>query len=447
MLAAIGLVATPTPTPAAADDHPYTTPGEREYNGRMWRTTCEPYSTTVTRCRAEILATQARLDNGRYKLFNEYVFNNLTYLPSPRADWKNNPLARNGQFTGTDGRMWKTECNTEWTGSNGCRSFVWATVINAKKTAKGWTFTPENKWVFNNVVQFTATTTPPPVDPAYDNPCHAKAPPVGASPRTAGRTSSRRPTSRTRTTTRSRCRTSSSSACVRRRSTTPTAPASRCSGRTTSSRGDHAHRPGQRPRQHVVAVPVLVQRESGRRPLPNPWYSGLGQAGAMASMLELADFTGDAKWDRYADQLFNSYLVAMQDGGFTNRANGFLWFEEYPTTRRRPSSTTATSRPSSRSTPTPRSARAPRTRPGPGRCSRRQSRTWPSRCPAWRCRPRAARCRPTTCSAATTPSRCEPSRRARRPPSVPPGSTAGRSPTSRSGSPRRSGPTCSPTPP
>lgn len=109
LLTALQLLAA-GPGTARAADHPYTTPGERWYNGRLWRTTCEPYSSTVRRCRAEIFATQIRLVAGRYVQATGFVFNNLTYLPSNGRDWNGNPLARDGQFVGTDGRLWRTEC-------------------------------------------------------------------------------------------------------------------------------------------------------------------------------------------------------------------------------------------------------------------------------------------------------------------------------------------------
>lgn len=330
LIAAIGIVAVPEPQPAVADDHPYTTPGEREYNGRKWRTTCSNYSTNVQRCRAEIFATQARLVNGRYQLVNEYVFNNLTYLPSPRESWKDNPLAKAGQFTGTDGRIWQTECDTAWTGKNGCRSFAWVTVINQTKTATGWKFTPENKWVFNNVVQFKASPKPP-VDPAYDNPCNAKAPDGWAF------TEEGRPhVIKTPYTPNTNYNPISLANFIKvaLRSTTLSDADRLCFALLGAN---HLIDDGATTRTYQGETSLWLPYPFGFSANPSipalttGWYSGLGQAGAMTSMLELANFTGDPKWDAYADQLFNSYLVPMSEGGFTNRDNGFLWFEEYPT--------------------------------------------------------------------------------------------------------------------
>lgn len=90
------------------------------------------------------------------------MFNNLTYKPSPRSIWRNNPLGGNGQvgfnkqWTGQDGRKWRTECDTAVSGRNGCRSYIWATVAEAYKTSSGATsYRVTNKWLFNNIVQFS----------------------------------------------------------------------------------------------------------------------------------------------------------------------------------------------------------------------------------------------------------------------------------------------------
>ena len=136
LLGFVGAVVSVPEQAAAEEGHPYTTPGDRVYDGRKWRTTCEEYSTTVKRCRAEIFATQVRVVNGNYTFVNEYVFNNLTYLPSNRNNWKGNQLAETGQFI-KDERVWQTSCFDSWTGKNGCRSFISASVIVQTKTATG----------------------------------------------------------------------------------------------------------------------------------------------------------------------------------------------------------------------------------------------------------------------------------------------------------------------
>lgn len=140
------------PSPAAASDGSwvYTTPGSHSVNGREWRTSCDQYSTTVFRCRTDILARTVVVSGGRYVERNAYVFNNLTYLASPRQNWAGNPLAVNGEWTADDGRRWRTECDTAQTGRDGCRSWAMATVV----AKRGSGFVQETKMVFNNIVLF-----------------------------------------------------------------------------------------------------------------------------------------------------------------------------------------------------------------------------------------------------------------------------------------------------
>ncbi len=140
--------------PTAKPQDPYSETGEYLINGRKWRTTCEPYSIT-RRCRTEIWGTQTKEVKGRFVSTNGWVFNNLTYLASPRATWKGNPLATTKEWTAADGRRWRTECDTALTGRNGCRSFVESRVIEAKaKAGGGYTYSWQPRWVFNNMVRF-----------------------------------------------------------------------------------------------------------------------------------------------------------------------------------------------------------------------------------------------------------------------------------------------------
>lgn len=151
------------PAPAArADDglDVYTAPGIHFVGGRHWKTTCEEYSSTVERCRTEIWGDRFLKVNGRWTFEQGWVFNNLTYLPSPAANWAGNPLATPGEHV-VDGRRWKTECNTEWTGQGGCRSMIWATVMERSGTR----ITSTTGWVFNNIVMF-ATSSRPAVAPS-----------------------------------------------------------------------------------------------------------------------------------------------------------------------------------------------------------------------------------------------------------------------------------------
>lgn len=137
-----------SPVVAHADVDIYITPGYQVVNGREWFTACEAYSRTY-RCRTEIKATQVSQVGGRFVSKTDWVFNNLTYAASPRSLWKSNPLAASGEirgrvaWTATDGRKWRTECDTAATGRGGCRSYVEARVIEAHSskggTAYRWT--------------------------------------------------------------------------------------------------------------------------------------------------------------------------------------------------------------------------------------------------------------------------------------------------------------------
>ena len=133
----------------------YSTPGLHFVNGRHWWTQCEQYSQT-TRCMTRIWATQVRLVNGAYGNVNDWVFNNLTYLPyMTRAQWSHNPLGYTGEWTATDGRRWRTECDTPVSGGNGCRSQVYTQVVRQVTNPDGTReFRKQWEWVFNNIVRF-----------------------------------------------------------------------------------------------------------------------------------------------------------------------------------------------------------------------------------------------------------------------------------------------------
>ena len=147
---------------AQADGTPsvYDTPGGQISGGRLWNTTCEKYSSNVVRCRAEIWATTVRYVNGRYVQEKRWVFNNLSYLPSPRASWANNNLGRSNPGWTSGGRQWKTECDTATTGRGGCRSYVLSDVVRASRTSSGWVYSKKKEWVFNNLVLFSSSSIP-----------------------------------------------------------------------------------------------------------------------------------------------------------------------------------------------------------------------------------------------------------------------------------------------
>ncbi|WP_461109595.1 beta-galactosidase [Tessaracoccus terricola] len=144
----------PTVTVTAEPVNLYTTPGFHRVNGRSWYTECEPYSITQ-RCTTDIWATQVTYEDGQFVKTTGWVFNNLTYLPSPRAAWANNPLGYTGAWTAEDGRKWYTECDTATTGKNGCRSYILTSFVKSTQNANGsWSYAVTQDFVFNNMVLF-----------------------------------------------------------------------------------------------------------------------------------------------------------------------------------------------------------------------------------------------------------------------------------------------------
>lgn len=171
LMATVGAIAF-APQASAQEVDIYITPGYHEANGRQWLTTCEPYSVTH-RCTTQIWATQVSYVNGRFVQKNDWYFNNLTYRPSPRHIWKSNPLAAFGKvgptehkWTASDGREWRTECDTSVTGRGGCRNWVKADVISRSGSGYKWL---REQWVLNSMVRFGDVQPLPepvlPVDP------------------------------------------------------------------------------------------------------------------------------------------------------------------------------------------------------------------------------------------------------------------------------------------
>ena len=143
-----------TPPPSTVDV--YITPGTHYVNGRTWITSCTKYSSTIDRCRTNIVATQISYKNGRFTKRTGEVFNNLTYKASPRSQWRANPLGGYGKVGGTakwteQGRQWRTECDTSTTGRGGCRNYIKADVIEYRNGAYRWV----NKEIFNSMVRFS----------------------------------------------------------------------------------------------------------------------------------------------------------------------------------------------------------------------------------------------------------------------------------------------------
>lgn len=149
------VTATITASPSASTSTPaegdlYETPGFHNSGGRRWMTVCEPYSLTI-RCWTYIWGTTVHEASGVFVPVNGWQFNNLTYVASPRSAWEGNPLAHTGRWTADDGRQWRSECDTDATGRNGCRSYVTARVLQKS----GDTYRYETVEVFNNMVRFS----------------------------------------------------------------------------------------------------------------------------------------------------------------------------------------------------------------------------------------------------------------------------------------------------
>lgn len=153
--ATLGMAAWPQ-SAQALEPTVYNQPGDHYVNDRFWKTECEMYSSTVVRCSTDIWATKVVAHGGNYYNHNGWVFNNLTYLPSNRAQWNGNKLSQTTSWYAEDGRRWKSECDTAATGKGGCRAYTYSTeMIN-----KGGKFVKRNDWKFNNIIQFATASVP-----------------------------------------------------------------------------------------------------------------------------------------------------------------------------------------------------------------------------------------------------------------------------------------------
>lgn len=128
----------------------------RQINGRQWLTTCESYS-AGQRCRTLIWATTVQQVDGKFVQINGWAFNSLTYLGMTRAAWGTNPLATTGSWTATDGRQWRTECDTITSGGNGCRTWAKASFITSEVADGQRTFHWTYDWLLNNLLRFGGT--------------------------------------------------------------------------------------------------------------------------------------------------------------------------------------------------------------------------------------------------------------------------------------------------
>ena len=143
---------------AAADEvDMYTNPGGHANNNRLWNTDCSKYSSTVIRCKTDIWASIVQYRNGSFQTVTGWHFNNLTYLPSLRGAWAKNPLGVPSDSFTSEGRRWRTECDTAATGRGACRSYIWTHYA----ANEGGRYVNKSGWVFNNLVRFAQSTIKP----------------------------------------------------------------------------------------------------------------------------------------------------------------------------------------------------------------------------------------------------------------------------------------------
>lgn len=308
--------------PAHADVNVYTTPGYHTVNGRQWHTTCGPYSSTVDRCRADIWATQVQYVNGRYVSKTSWVFNNLTYLPAPRETWKGNPLATPGTHT-VGGRQWKTECDTAWTGRNGCRSLIWATVIEAHRTTSGTSYRRVSKWVFNNIVLFTSPTS--------TAPCGGAPVPSGFAITNGRPHATKTPYADTTLYNPTNISNFIRVVLVDTRTTAAQKTCLATLGGDALLAGSVRKPTPSGSTARWFPYMFAFSANPATPPLQPGWISGLAQGGALGALSLIHDNTKDEKWVVAAKETFESYTVPLAQGGFVNEVDGALWFEEYPT--------------------------------------------------------------------------------------------------------------------
>lgn len=361
VVGAAGFVTTAPAPQAAANVDVYTTPGNHTVNGRQWRTSCEKYTSTIDRCRAEIWATQITIRGGKYVQENGFVFNNLTYKASPRAQWGNNPLANTGQWTSADGRQWKTSCGDSWTGPNGCRSFIMTTVISSainEKTGNRDYFQYQD-WVFNNVVQFTAGGAAPAPKPSTSVKPPATSVPGGNSNATLGVNAAK-----VRQYASASCSGTIPAGYLVSAAGVPYSPAApytpkdsinpiTLSNFNSAVRNSTQLNSSQKLCWARKSAAILVNTSKTQKSpdgntarffqydfpfQANPsttamgrgWVSGLGQGSAIGSLHGTAALTGEKFWDEFAQEAYESFFVPIEKGGFTSWKTGELWFEEYP---------------------------------------------------------------------------------------------------------------------
>ena len=143
----LGLVPLSYPVPAGLSPV-YWLPGTRTVNGRLWRTTCETYSTGA-RCFTLIWASQYVRSGTTYILRTGWVNNSVNYFDHDGPAWAGNVYTTPGTRV-VNSRTWRTTCSPNVTvGSRTCRTEIWASLVSRTRlsngsyryfTYQGWTF-------------------------------------------------------------------------------------------------------------------------------------------------------------------------------------------------------------------------------------------------------------------------------------------------------------------
>ena len=126
----------------------YWLPGTRTVSGRLWRTTCETYSTGA-RCTSSIWASQYVRSGATYVVRAGWVHNSFTYFDHSSAAWSGNVYVTPGTRS-LNGRTWSTSCSPQVSiGTRTCRTQIWASLVSRTRrsdgtyryfTYQGWAF-------------------------------------------------------------------------------------------------------------------------------------------------------------------------------------------------------------------------------------------------------------------------------------------------------------------
>lgn len=114
----------------------YWLPGTRTVNGRLWRTTCESYSTGA-RCFTSIWASQYVRSGTTYVIRIGWVDNSVNYFDHDSPAWSGNVYVTPGTRV-VNGRTWRTSCSPQASiGTRSCRTEIWATLVSRTRLSNG----------------------------------------------------------------------------------------------------------------------------------------------------------------------------------------------------------------------------------------------------------------------------------------------------------------------